>query len=135
MKKIFGLTMALIVVLLTSAFTAQAVQGPVVALEKGTTLTAASVTSTITVFPGSNKACSNATITNTDTTYNLYVTQAPNTWTANYQHWFPIPPGGSVTFAGNQTTTLYWYGKVSPTPLTVESGYYAEEPQRTNPWY
>jgi hypothetical protein len=134
MKKIWSSLLIFAVLALGMANLSFA-EKPMEAVAAGVTLTATDVTSTITVFAGSALPCSKAKFTNPDPTFVVFVTQAANTYTANTQYWFPIPPNMTVELNQLNDGTLNWYGKVSPTPKTIATGYYSTKPSKRNPWY
>lgn len=134
MKKFFTSFFYFILFLLSLTILARA-ERPMESVAAGVTLTATNVTSTITALAGSNLPCSRSIITNPDPTYVVFITQAANTYTAYTQYWYPIPPNQTVDFNQVNDGTKYWYSKVSPTPLTIATGYKATKPSRINPWY
>lgn len=112
-----------------------AAERPMDGVAASVTLTATDVTSTLTAILGSNLPFSKAQFTNPDPTFVVFVTAAANTYTAVYQHFFPIPPNATVSIDEINDGTKYWYAKVSPTPKTIATGYHSTKPSRKHPWY
>jgi hypothetical protein len=91
------------------------------------TLTATNVTSTTTALLGSNLPCSKMQISNPDPTYVVFVTMAPNTYTADAQYFVPVPPNKILTIDQYNDGTNYVYAKVSPTPKTIATGFISDK--------
>lgn len=134
MKRFFALLFCFALLVLSMANLSMA-ERPMDGVSAGVTLTATNVTSTITVIAGSELPCSKAKFTNPDPTFVVFVTQAANTYTANAQYWFPVPPNMTVSFDEINDGTKYWYAKVSPTPKTIATGYLSTKPSKKHPWY